>query len=403
MGAPDSFVRRLWLGLGILVAATLLGGAAVLVAEQRVGSALARSAEAFSLLEDLKQLRIDLGAAREAEREFLLEDLRTPAFFETGQSAALDRHAAASADLDRSLARLEARGAAADAAVPAMRAAVASYRAGFVQMMSLQRERGWLNAGVIGEMKRASHALQELLGDGRDRTSATLRSELLALVRDQADYLRELDNHKAYLVGERIAILREEIAASAHPRAAELIGEVDAFAVAWERIREIDSRIGIHSGMGLRGALAEAQATVVPLIGAALERARARFEAATATVERAAATARLVSLGAALVAVAIGSFLAVSLGRRLRQSLAAVLAAVEAYARGDRDARVGRLPHRDEFAVLGEAFDRMSETLAEATAELEEINASLELAVKGDTAGLLERVRALVASRKPPS
>jgi methyl-accepting chemotaxis protein len=283
-----------------------------------------------------------------------------------------------------------------------MRTAVASYRAGFADMMSLQRERGWLNAGVIGEMKRASFALQELLGDGKDRTTATLRAELLALVRDQADYLRELDNHKAYLVGERIAILREEIAASAHPRTAELNREVDAFAAAWGRIREIDGRIGIHSGVGLRGALAEAQATVVPLIGTALERARARFEAATATVERAAATARLVSLAAALVAVAIGSFLAVSLGRRLRRSLAAVLAAVEAYARGDRNARVGLLPHRDEFAVLGEAFDRMSETLAEATAELEEINASLELAVKGDTAGLLERVRALVASRKPP-
>lgn len=400
MAAPDSFVRRLWLGLGVLVAATLFGGAAVVIAEQRVGSALARSAEAFSLLEDLKQVRIELGAAREAEREFLLEDLRTPAFFETGQSAALGRHATALADLDRSLARLEARGAAGDPAVPEMRTAVASYQAGFVEMVSLQRERGWLNAGAIGEMKRASFALQELLGGGKDRSSATLHAEFLALVRDQADYLRELDNHKAYLVGERIAILREDIAASAHPRAEKLNAEVDAFAAAWDRIREIDGRIGIHSGVGLRGTLAEAQETVVPLVGTALERARTRFEVATTTVERAAATARLVSLGAAFAAVAIGSFLAVSLGRRLRQSLAAVLGAVEAYARGDRSARVGRLPYRDEFAVLGDSFDRMSETLAEATAELEEINASLELAVRGDTAGLLERVRSLVATRK---
>ena len=50
--------------------------------------------------------------------------------------------------------------------------------------------------------------------------------------------------------------------------------------------------------------------------------------------------------------------------------------------------------------MLGGAFDQMAETLAETTDELEEINASLELAVKGDTAGLLERIKSLVAQRQ---
>ena len=71
------------------------------------------------------------------------------------------------------------------------------------------------------------------------------------------------------------------------------------------------------------------------------------------------------------------------LGQGLRTSLSRVLAAVERYAGGDREARVGRLERDDEFAALGQAFDRMADTLADTTEELEEINASLNLAVKG--------------------
>jgi hypothetical protein len=89
----DSFVRRLRLGLGVLVATTVLVLVAIGVSERHMGSALMRSQSALSLLDDSKEVQIQLAAARGAEMEFLLEDLRTPNFFQSGQSPALERHA----------------------------------------------------------------------------------------------------------------------------------------------------------------------------------------------------------------------------------------------------------------------------------------------------------------------
>ena len=131
--------------------------------------------------------------------------------------------------------------------------------------------------------------------------------------------------------------------------------------------------------------------------------ARERFDTASLSLTETAAQGRLVSAGGAGLTLAIALLVAVALGRHLRDSLAALLRAVQDYAAGNRAARVGSLPRRDEFAVVAEAFDRMAETLGETTDELEEINASLELAVKGDTEGLLSRIRELVAERKAPA
>jgi hypothetical protein len=397
------FVRRLRWGLGALVAMSLLGLVAILVSEQRVGSALERSQTTLSLLEEFKEVQIALSAARAAEREFLLEDLRTPNFFNTGTSPALESHARVLSRLDVLLTSLEAHPAAARMKVAEIRQAVADYGERFGELVSLYRERGSLYTGLLGRMRRASFTFQELLTDLDEAHQTPIRAELLELIRDQGDYLRDLDNRPRFLVSERLQVLHEEIEElGAAPRKAQLEAEIVAFEQAWKRLLEIDDRIGRSSGAGLRGELRAAQETVIPLTLAAVERARAGFEAAAGTVEATAAMARRVSSGAVLLAFGVGIFLSISLGRQLQTSLAALLHAVEAYARGDRSARVGSLPRRDEFAVLGESFDRMAETLAETTEELEEINASLELAVRGDTTGLVERIKALVAQRKTP-
>ena len=101
MAPRQSFIRRLQLGLGIVVAITVIGMTAILVSEQRVDAALDSSQTALRLLDDFKEVQIRFSGARAAEREFLLEDLRAPNFFHTGESAVLDSHAAAIGDLDK--------------------------------------------------------------------------------------------------------------------------------------------------------------------------------------------------------------------------------------------------------------------------------------------------------------
>lgn len=403
MGRNRSFVRRLRLGLGILVATSLLGLTAVLAAAQRVEHALARSEASLSLLDDLKELQIVLLKARAAEQEFLLEDLRAPGFFQTGASAALESHTSALNTLEQQLRSLEARPNASESNVASIRAAIEAYGRSFRELVDLYRERGSLYTGTFGEMRRALFDLETALESLDAGARMRLRIEVLGLTGNQDEYLRYLDNRPRYLVEERIAILREEIQALSPPEPEQWLAPLDRYERAWKRLVAIDERIGRSSGTGLRGELSAAEQAAVPRIQAAVDEARARFEQARRVVQGAAAFARQVSATVFALALAVGLFLAVSLSRQLRQSLAALLGAVEAYARGDRSARVGALPRRDEFARLGEAFDRMAETLAETTDELEEINASLELAVKGDTAGLIERIRQLVAQRKPHS
>jgi len=403
MTPRQSFIRRLQLGLGIVVAITVIGMTAILVSEQRVDAALDSSQTALRLLDDFKEVQILFSVARASEREFLLEDLRAPNFFQTGESAVLDSHAAAVGSLDALLATLSRSPDAAELQVPAIQQAISAYDESFRELVSLYRERGSVYSGVLGSIREATFTMQDLVGESKAPADAQIRGDLFQLDRDLADYLRDLDHRPRFLVTQRLQVLEEELDALPPKRAAELRRPLEAYRDAWQRLAELDDRIGRSSGSGVRGLLHDAQASVVPLTEAAVARARERFLTARRAVESASATARAVSLGAVVFAVVIGGFLAISLGRRLRRSLASVLAAVEAYAAGDRSARVGSLSHSDEFAVLGGAFDLMAETLAETTDELEEINASLELAVKGDTAGLLERIKSLVAERQEPA
>ncbi len=397
------FERRLQLCLGTLVGLSLLALGVVLATEQRASSALAGSQAALDLLHDFQQVQIRLSAARAAEREFLLEDLRTPGFFQTGESEALARHAAELAGLETVLDGLGRAPGAADLGVAEVRREASGYRSSFLQLVGLYRERGSLFSGVLGEMRQATFELEEVLEPLAEQREAVLRAELLELIRDQDDYLRTRDGRPRFLVGERVQILREEAALVPAAARGEIEERIGAYETAWRRLGEIDEEIGLTSGSGLRGRLRSAEDAVELGVGTSVAIARERFDAATSVLARTAAEARWVSAGAAGLTLAIALVVAVTLGRHLRGSLAELSRAVEAYAGGDRTARVGPLPRRDEFAAVAEAFDRMAETLAETTDELEEINASLELAVRGDSQGLLKRIKELVAERKAPA
>jgi hypothetical protein len=362
MRMHHSFVNQLQFGLGVLVATTLLGLIAILVSEQRVDSALDRSEEALSRLDDFKEVQIQFSAARAAEREFLLEDLRTPNFFQSGDSPALERHRAALTQLDHLLNSLERQERGSDVQSAAIREAVDVYGEGFSEMVSLYRERGFIYSGRIEEMRRVSFALHELLEELTEASQTPLRAELLELIRDQGEYLRDLSHRSRFLVTERLKVLHEEIDKLDNAPMQELHAQIDTYQEVWTRLLEVDDRIGSASGAGLRGTLNRAEDTVVPLTLAAVEHARAGFKEAGRIVHNTQAMARLVSAGAVLLAVTIALLLAISLRTQVRGSLAAVLRAVEAYACGERTARVGTLSRRDEFAVLGESFDHMAET-----------------------------------------
>lgn len=395
-----SYVRRLQLGLGILVGISLLGLASTLWSVQRAGAALERSQDVFSLLEEVKQVQVLLLAARAAERDFMLEDLRTPSFFKTGSSPALEQHEMALAELAELLVLLERDVEANGYEAESMRREIAAYRGTFEQLVSLYQERGSLYSGLLGQMREATFNLLDLVPEVWPTRQTEMRGELLELMRDQSDYLRDLDNRPRFLVSERIEILREEADDLDHASTAELYAQIDAYDRAWQRMLEIDDQIGRSAGDGLRGRLRASEEAVAILTTAAVERTRARFESAAGIVEKTAALAGSVSAAAVILGAALATGLALLLGHQLRQPLSRVLRAVERYAQGDRGARVGRLERDDEFAALGESFDQMAETLAETTEELEEINASLKLAVKGDTAGLMERIQRLVAERR---
>jgi len=397
----DSFVNRLKLGFGTLVATTLLVLIAILVSEQRVGSALEGSERALALLDRSKEVQIQFSAARAAERRFLLEDLHTPSFFQSGDSPALERHRAALAELEGLLDGLEGQGSSSEVETGSIRQALDVYRHGFSEMVSLYRERGFIYSGRIEEMRRAALELQDLLQELPKAARMPLSAELLELNRDQGEYLRDFSKRSRFLVTERLKVLHEEVDARDGLPKQELHAQIDAYQQVWARLIEIDDRLGDGAGTGLRGTLNGAEQAILPPVRSAVESARRGFDEAARSVHTAQVTARFASAGVALLAVLLALSFAISLTAQIRGSLGALLRAVDAYASGKREARVGALSRRDEFAVVGESFDRMAQTLAENALELEEINASLELAVKHHPARAVETIKTLVAERKP--
>ena len=95
------------------------------------------------MLDGFREVQIQLSAARETEREFLLEDLRTPNFFQQGDSPALKRHRAAWIEFDRLLSHLELQRGASEFELEEIRRASDRYGDGFEELVSLLgRNRG---------------------------------------------------------------------------------------------------------------------------------------------------------------------------------------------------------------------------------------------------------------------
>ncbi|MFO7894591.1 MAG: ATP-binding protein [Longimicrobiales bacterium] len=96
-----------------------------------------------------------------------------------------------------------------------------------------------------------------------------------------------------------------------------------------------------------------------------------------------AATFRYISAGVGLLAVfmLLGiTFLARFLHQRLGQPIASLTDAATAIERGDYNVRV-EVPHDDEFAEVGDAFNRMADSLAKAKADIEDRNRQLQAAL----------------------
>lgn len=404
MSPRTSFVRRLRIGLGTVVITSLLGLSSIALSGREVDAALARSQRALSLLSDVKELEIRFGEARAAEREFLLDDAHSPAFNESARddTPALLDHAAALRELHALLQRLGTDPEAKELALDAMGRGVDAYAATFHEIVKLMRERGGFGSGLTVVLRESTHSLEDALEHLDPARASDLRRDLSTLVADEGLYARFQAGPTRFYVTQLAAVLHDDVDAMKLPteRAQPLQDAITRYQSAWSRTLEIDDQVGATAGEGLRQELRRQQQAIASDAAHAEEVARQRFSDAQRAAGLALRVAWAASVGTALLAMALGGALALVLGRQLRRSLSALLSAVQAYTAGDREARVGRLPRQDEFALVGAAFDALAEKLTDATAELEEMNASLELAVKGDAKGLLERIRSLAASHK---
>ncbi|MCU0352629.1 MAG: GAF domain-containing protein [Cytophagales bacterium] len=195
--------------------------------------------------------------ARRAEKDFLLEEYNDETFVKSGQGMFYGQNVQALHHADSLLTELKANDVCTDLglapALDELRRSLDEYRTVFGSITDLYRQRGFKNNGLEGRMRRAIHAIDSI-------PFPVERSHLLSLRRDEKDFF--LRKEEEYLSKFDINLTRykakinEAIATGADSSAGNRVKVLlTEYQTLFEQIVEIEKRIGLNDGEGLRNQL----------------------------------------------------------------------------------------------------------------------------------------------------
>ncbi len=184
---------------------------------------------------------------------FFTQETKNRVFFEFGASQFLDHHKALFEDIDRNLLLLQdddiIHKFELEDEVRRMAAQLAHYDSLFNSITERIKERGYKDYNLIGEMREAAHALQEL--------SDVSTASLLTMRRHEKDFLLRHENIYIRKLNETAKEIIDQIQRSglSNDRKAELQGIVERYQQLFKQIVELDKEIGLHNNSGLKAEL----------------------------------------------------------------------------------------------------------------------------------------------------
>ncbi len=214
---------------------------------------LRQSFSHFEMLSEIERV-YGLGLrSRSVEKDFMLEETVNEIFFLTGRSNCIDEFEILSADIKLALAGLRKTTiveslnltALLDSTIRAHKLYVDT----FTQTTALIRDKGFKDNGIIGEFRQLIHRVENQFNR---INSHYYTSQVLTLRRHEKDYLLRKDlgyQKKFHEVKQNLIIDLNKT--KGVDNVAELVGLLVEYGVLFDKLIELDKRIGITSDEGM--------------------------------------------------------------------------------------------------------------------------------------------------------
>lgn len=211
----------------------------------------------FEMLTEIEEV-FSLGLkARNLEKDFRLTEVVNDDFFRTGESERINEFEMLSQDIASALARLQSSDIIQDLGLEQQVDSAVwlhkQYVATFKGTVVLVKERGFKNFGLIGDFRQAIHTVE---GQFNELSNFYYTSQMLTLRRHEKDYLlrKDLTYHRKFEIELRQLV--ENVSRDNHiANSKELVSLLQNYGALFNKLIEVDRKIGFTSEEGLVGQL----------------------------------------------------------------------------------------------------------------------------------------------------
>ena len=273
----------------------------------------------------LEQAQYQLLASFQVARDFINYDQRNVDFFAVGESFQLLRFAERFEQSRRHLQRAQQSAQQLAPQIKSVLTLLDDYERALSQVLAALKQRGFKDHGLIGEMRRAIHRLDEALDN------PSLRADMLALRGYEKNYI--IRNQQGYVVrlneaADRLANAIRDHQHFTPQQSSQLSGYLLDYQRTFNRLVEIDRRLGVRSAAGMYENFRAIEIQLVEQIGDVQRQLHERSQTYYREMN-----ARL--MAAILITVFAAFVISVVLARSLSKPLNQLSAAIREFVRGD--------------------------------------------------------------------
>lgn len=290
---------------------------------------------------------------RRHEKDFLTRSLNDEAYFDSGNSKYLTKFEETCKVLDSEITGLDKFSNNDDyhAKMSEMHNLVAEYEKQFLAVVEKKKERGFKNWGLIGELRKSVHKIEETLSNSTATNKNDLLITMLMNRRHEKDYLLRNDPKYKSLLSLRVDEFIGKVGESDLNlnQQAELIRLIEDYRTKFNQVVAIDDEIGRNPSDGLMGEYRATIHQLEPLIQEQDSKLKAEVHG---LVEK----SSLILLGIVMLIALLGLFLSLFLSSRITNPLIKMTKAGKLITAGDISVNIPKINSNDELKDMGETM-----------------------------------------------
>ncbi|MFO8023465.1 MAG: HAMP domain-containing protein [Perlabentimonas sp.] len=218
---------------------------------------LRQSFSQFEIISEIERINTMGLQARSLEKDFMIKETVNNIFFQTGKSRYIERFDSLSHQIDKSLKRISSLDMIASLELTEVLESTIQwhrqYSTDFRTTTQLVRARGLKDHGLIGEFRRSIHNVESQFNEMENYYYST---QMLTLRRHEKDYLLRKDlsyQEKFHSVLKKLILDLE--GKRNQKKSTEIIALLNNYGDLFDKLIEIDKKIGISDNDGMLGKL----------------------------------------------------------------------------------------------------------------------------------------------------